>query len=192
MNYLPLILFVLKSMGVLALSEHELPPAQSAHVVAVAIGIAAMNADPLYKDDDDRHKTAALLAVMAFRESRWRSGIAGDCHGMDPGDEKCSIKTANSLGAFQQEVPMGRKIEGKTREEFLADPYAQAHVAIEGLRASFKACKEFPIAFYAFGRDPKIACANEHSQKISNARMAQARWLRAKTESAQMAVVAVE
>jgi hypothetical protein len=70
-----------------------------------------------------------------------------------------------------------------TRAEFAADPYTQARTALKELRHSFQTCKEHPVAYYAHGRDPKVACANGHAQDISRWRMGDARAIRAKTDT---------
>jgi hypothetical protein len=182
MTYLPLILFVLRAMGILAANAHESPPPQSTHVVAVAIAIAATDAEPIYKDDKDRHKTASLLVVMSHAESRWVVKAAGDCGGMKPGSHECTLAKAASVGAFQQDAS-AKTLIGDDREAFASDAFAQARVALSELRKSFRVCPQAPIAYYAHGRNPVEACADVRSIGISNWRMGRARWLRARTET---------
>lgn len=121
-----------------------------------AIALVANDEPPLFQGPDDRERTAALLASVAFRESAFRNAAVGD-HG-------------KSVCAFQ--------ILGGDAS-LLDDPIACARTAYRMLRTSIAVCRAYPVAWYAEG--PK-GCESSRAQRISRDRMALAEfaWKRAK------------
>lgn len=163
-------------------------PGKDHRELAGAITAAVEHGVPeaLFKNDQDemvedvllpaRSKSAALMAAISFRESGLHPRQVGDCPGLAPGDLTCTVqKGATSFGAFQLSLPFKRKAEvtGLTGIQLLEDPAAQAREAIHILYYSVRSCPDFPVAVYAHGRDPHVACTDLHSQRISNDRM----WL---------------
>ena len=81
--------------------------------LAMAIASRVEAAPPLFKGDDDRRRTSALLVAIAFRESSLRADAVGDHRGGKP----------TSFCAFQINLPWGAKTaEGWTGEDLIADP----------------------------------------------------------------------
>ena len=120
---------------------------------------------PLFKGDDDRRKTSALLLAIAFRESSLRANATGDSVGGKP----------TSFCAFQIHLPFGAKTaDGYTGPELAEDPDKCVTTAIHMLRASMQQCPAHPLAYYASG---PAGCANERAQRISRDRMAIAQRL---------------
>ena len=147
--------FVLAAMTLLA-------PRRDHHVLADAITREVAAQRPLFRDDEDRHKTAALLVAVAFRESSLRLDVVGD-HG-------------RSYCAFQ----IHRSSGGSAK--LLKDAGACVHKGMTMLRASMRVCPAYPIAWYAAG--PR-GCSSKRAQKISRDRMAVAKWVRARVERAE-------
>jgi hypothetical protein len=169
-----------------------LVPGKDHRELAGAIA-AAVESHPeaFFKNDQDemvddvllpaRSKSAALMAAVSFRESGLHPRQVGDCPGMAAGDLTCTVaKGAWSFGAFQIALPYGHKgaVTGLTGVKLLEDPAAQAREAVHILWYSVHACPDFPVAVYAHGRDPRVACADLRSQRISNDRMWLARKVR--------------
>lgn len=153
---------------------------------AIAAAVEYGVPEALFKNDDEetvedvllpaRSKSAALMAAISFRESGLHPRQLGDCPGLAPGDLTCSVqKGATSFGAFQLSLPFKHKgdVTGLTGVQLLEDSAAQAREAIHILWYSVRSCPDFPVAWYAHGRDARAACADLHSQRISNDRM----WL---------------
>lgn len=101
----------------------------------------------------DARTTAALLMVLAFRESSYRLDVMGD--------------GGRAYGAFQihQCAPY-------TCAALLRDARKQVDVALRILARSFAACPEYPLAIYSSG-----SCTNAAGRRISTARIAEARSL---------------
>lgn len=96
----------------------------------------------------DAKTTAALLAVLAFRESSFRNDVTGD------GGASC--------GAYQTPCAITP----------LRDWKAQTRIALDILERSFAACPEYPLAIYASG-----SCTSAAGRRISTARIAEAKAL---------------
>lgn len=122
-------------------SGHAGRPPQAV-VDAIAAGATA---DPVA---GDQVHTAALLLVIAFRESSYRADVRGD--------------SGKSCGLYQ--TPCARTT--------LRDPAQQTRLALQILRQSFTACPDFPLAVYASG-----SCANPAGRRISTERLADVRSL---------------
>ncbi len=130
---------------------------------AFALGTAAAIADaePIFKDDKDKKKTAAFMVAIAFRESSFRTAITGD--------------SGKSFGAFQIHLPFKKKtVEGWSGEDILADPEKGARVALRMIRESVRACPAHPLAVYAEGGE---GCSSPRAQRISKDRLTLGKWL---------------
>jgi hypothetical protein len=93
-------------------------------------------------ETDEPQMFAALLDVLAAKESGYRTNAAGDCPGMRPGDPKCTRALgAKSCGAFQSPCAITP-----------VDGAGQARLAVSLLRRSFAACPEYPLSVYGTGR----------------------------------------
>ncbi len=115
--------------------------ARFAHATAAVVEAEA----PLFDSDDDRHKTAALVVAIAYRESGFKLDAVGD-HG-------------RSLCAMQ--IHYGAK-------ELLTDPERCIRAGMRILRSSVSACKAHPIAVYAHG---PTGCTSPRAQQVSLDRM---------------------
>lgn len=124
----------------------------------LAIAIArAVDAEPaIFRGDEDKHRTAALMVAVAFRESSFRADIVGD-HG-------------HAVCAFQ--IYDGPKL-------LLTDTDACAREGLRMLRESAKVDPTNPVAFYA--RGPRFR--SEKAQSISRDRMNLAKWVKARSEA---------
>jgi hypothetical protein len=137
-----------------------LAPAREHGRLAGAIAEQVEAAPPLFKGDDDKRRTSALLVAIAFRESSLRADAVGDHRGGKP----------TSFCAFQINLPWGAKTaEGWTGEDLITDPGKCVAAAMSMLRISMRVCPAFPLAWYAAG---PIGCANERAARISRDRMA--------------------
>lgn len=142
-----------------------LAPARPHDQLAEAIASRASAEAPLFKGDEDRLKTSALLVAIAFRESSLRANAVGDHVGGKP----------TSFCAFQIHVPHGsRTADGWTGEELAQDPDKCVTTAMHMLRESMRACPAHPLAFYASGPS---GCDNARAQRISRDRLAIAQRL---------------
>lgn len=98
-------------------------------------------ADPVL---GDAQHTAALLLVIAFRESSYRADVIGD------GGRSC--------GLFQSACASTK----------LRDPVGQTRIAIGNIRRSITACPDAILAVYASG-----SCGNVAGRRISVSRVAE-------------------
>jgi len=131
-----------------------LAPGRDHHVLADAIVQRAEAEAPLFKGDDDRHRTVAYLVAVAFRESSLIVDIVGD-HG-------------RSFCAFQIHQSSGGTPALRT------DAGACVAMAFDMLRTSMRVCAAHPLAWYAEGPN---GCASPRAQRLSRDRMALAAWL---------------
>lgn len=142
-----------------------LAPTRQHDRLAEAITNRVEAEDPLFKGDEDRRRTSALLVAIAFRESSLRADIVGDRVAGKP----------TSFCAFQIHLPWGRTTaEGWTAAELLEDPEKCVTTAMHMLRISMKVCPSFPLAAYAEGPN---GCTSARAQRISRDRMAIAQRL---------------
>jgi hypothetical protein len=142
-----------------------LAPQRTHERLATAISSRVEAEAPLFKGDDDRKRTTALLVAMAFRESSLREDAVGDHVKGKP----------TSFCAFQLHLPWGAKsAEGWTGEELASDPDKCVTAAMRLLRESIRACPKHPLAWYASG---PTGCESERAQRISRDRMALAQRL---------------
>lgn len=96
--------------------------------LATAITVVTLTEDPLFRNDEDRFRTASLLVAIAFRESSLQHDAVGD-----GGRSKC---------AFQ--------IHGGD-DALLDDTEACVRTGLSMLRQSIKVDREEPVSFYARG-----------------------------------------
>jgi hypothetical protein len=142
-----------------------LAPARQHDRLAEAIATRVEAEDPLFKGDDDRHRTAAFLVAIAFRESSLRADAVGDHVGGKP----------TSFCAFQVHLPWSHKTsEGWTGRDLIEDPDKCVTAALHMLRDSIRACPAYPLASYAEGPG---GCESGRAQRISRDRMAIAQRL---------------
>lgn len=126
-----------------------LAPRRDHAVLANAIAAVVESESPLFKEDDDKRKTAALLVAVAYRES----GFALDAVG-DNGTSWCALQISNAVGGGPA---------------LLTDANACVREGLRMLRWSIRACPAHPVAMYAAGM---IGCTNARAQRISRDRMA--------------------
>lgn len=129
--------FILGAMRLLAPGADHL-------IVAREIAAVVLDEAPLFKDDADHLKTAALVVAVAFRESSFRTNVRS------AQDDHCLMQ-----------------IHGRTDVD--ASVETCIRVGIWMLRDSMRACPEHPIAVYASGPS---GCTNARAQRISRDRMA--------------------
>jgi len=138
-----------------------LAPSRDASAFAAALAPVVEAQAPLYRDDDSRTKTAALMVAIAFRESSFRPDALGD--------------SGHSYGYFQ--------IWGVPRETPAED---QARIALGMVRESMRACgKDNPLGIYSAGPN---GCVMPIAKRISADRAALAKWLSSKLKGAAPSV----
>ena len=131
-----------------------LEPGQRPAVFAGYLGRVLEQEAPLYLDDDDRHKTAAVMVALAWFESRFRLDAVGD-HG-------------RSVCAYQ--IHHGSRA-------LLDDPAECIRAGLRHVRHSMMTCPESPLSVYARGR-----CDSDEGRKLSGHRMALAKRLLAEVK----------
>lgn len=132
----------------------QLSPGHDHQALGGAIARAVDENRPLFANDADRRRTAALLVAVAFRESTFRADAVGD-HGRS----FCAFQIHRSSGGTPA---------------LLDDVDACARTGLDLLRTSLRVCPSHPIAWYASG---PLGCDNGRAQKISRDRMALAAYL---------------
>lgn len=133
--------------------------------LAEAIASRAEAEAPLFKGDDDRRRTTALLVAIAFRESSLHADAVGDRVAGKP----------TSFCAFQLHLPWGAKTaEGWTGADLVEDPEKCVTAAMRLLRESMRACPSAPLAWYAAGPS---GCESVRAQRISRDRLSLAQRL---------------
>jgi len=144
----------------------HLDPAQTKDYEAITTAIANVVARerPLFRNDDDRFRTASLVEAMAWREGSLRLKVQGDCDKSKPG-EPCKGKP-HSFCTMQIHDTSGGT------EALNDDPEACIKKAMDMIRESMRMCADAPIAFYASGPG---ACTNTRALAISRDRVALSR-----------------
>lgn len=120
---------------------------------------------PVFADDADRKKTAALMLAVAWREGSFGLRVEGD---------RVSGATTSWCTMQVNLTPGARTAEGWTGPELRDDPAKCVAVGFRILRYSVRSCSKFPVAVYASGPG---GCANARAQRISADRMQIARRL---------------
>ncbi|MEK0430309.1 MAG: hypothetical protein RL139_113 [Gemmatimonadota bacterium] len=131
------VLFVLAAMNSLA-------PGRDHLANAGAIASVVLEERPLFRDDESKLRTAALVVAIAFRESSFRNDVTSRT------GDYCLLQV-------------------NRRPELAADPVACVRVGMAMLRESMRICPAHPVAFYASGPG---GCDNARAQRISRDRMA--------------------
>ncbi len=129
--------FVLNAMSSLA-------PGRQHAAEATAVARVVLEERPLFKGDESRIRSAALMTAIAFRESGFRNDAKS------PTNDHCMMQV-------------------NQRPDLADDLVKCVRVAMDMLRESMRACPLHPVAFYASGPG---ACTNERARRISNDRMA--------------------
>jgi hypothetical protein len=144
---MPVLPFVLAAMT-------QLAPGRDHAALADAIARVVDREPPLFANDDDRRRTAALLVAVAFRESTLHADAVGD-----GGTSFCAFQIHRSAGGSR---------------ELLDAPERCVQMGFAILRTSVKTCSSHPVAWYASG---PAGCTNPRAQRISRDRMALAAYL---------------
>lgn len=129
-----------------------LVPKHSATDLAVAIASEVSSRPPLFKNDDRRIRTAALMTSVAFRESTFRHGVTGD-----RGNAHCEFQLWNA----PKEVDTNHQL--------------CTSIAFDRLKESIAICgMSNPLGIYASGPG---GCQSTKAKTISGDRMHIARTL---------------
>jgi hypothetical protein len=150
-----------------------LAPQQDHTVMANAISEVITAEAPLFRDDENKFRTASVVIAVAFREGSLRPSVLGDCDKSKAG-EPCKGK-AHSFCTLQISDTMGGS------DWLNENPLLCIQKGLSILRRSMQICPDYPIAWYAAGG--VNACTNERSRKISKDRMALAHWLWVKSKN---------
>jgi hypothetical protein len=110
-------------------------------------------------DDDARRQVAALLVAVAFREGSLRTRVEGDFDKRGRPHSFCTMQIHDRSG--------GTPALNDDLELCIT-------TGLQMLRTSSRICPTHPIAFYAEG---PAGCTSRRAQRISNDRMALARWV---------------
>lgn len=132
----------------------QLAPGRDHNELGGAIARVADLNKPLFVNDADRRRTAALLVAVAFRESTFIADVVGD-----KGESFCAFQIHRSAGGTRA---------------LLSDVDACVRAGFSLLRTSLRVCPKYPVAWYASGPN---GCTNERAQRISRDRMNLAAYL---------------
>lgn len=132
----------------------QLAPGRDHTELGGAIARAVDSNKPLFQNDADHRRTAALLVAVAFRESTFIANVVGD-----NGSSFCAFQIHRSAGGSPA---------------LLVDVDACVRSGMGLLRTSLRVCPSHPIAWYASG---PLGCKNERAQRISRDRMNLAAYL---------------
>jgi hypothetical protein len=110
---------------------------------AEAVATVVREAPPLYRDDESRERTAALVVAVAWYESAFRLDAVGD-----QGRSVCAMQIYHGSRSL------------------LTDPEGCIRAGLRKLRASIAACPDAPLAVYARGK-----CRSAEGKRISAHRM---------------------
>lgn len=103
---------------------------------------AIENSAPLYERDEYKHKTAAIMVAIGYRESTFKTDAIGD--------------NGNALCAYQL---------WNTSRDVLTDSRKCATIALDRVRESMRICgASNPLGIYASG--PR-GCSSEKAKRIS-------------------------
>ncbi len=136
-----------------------LSPGKDHTLVAESMARVIATERPLFADDEDRTKTAALVTTIAFYEGSLKPVVLGDRNA-----SFCTMQIHASSGGT---AALNENLDECFRK------------GITMLRESMAMCPDFPIAFYA--RGPK-GCTDEHAHRLSNHRMYESKQLRSKVK----------
>ncbi len=156
--------FVLAAMSALA-------PGRDHTTLGGAIASVIDEEPALFTNDENRHRSAALVVAVAFREGSLGTRVEGDIRNGKP-ISYCTMQIA---------VGSGRTPEGWTGPELRDDPVKCVTVGVRMLRTSMRICPSAPLAFYAEGPN---GCTSERAKRISRDRMALAKRVLVAAEAA--------
>jgi hypothetical protein len=146
MHIIPLYIIVLAWMD-------TLDPGRDHTEVARATALVSVRNPALYREDESRVRTAALLVAIQFRESAFDQYAVGD-----KGRSFCSMQIHSSIGGSPA---------------LLGRPEDCIEMGYSVLRQSISIDRSHPVAFYARGPRWKSV----EAQRISNDRVAISRRL---------------
>lgn len=131
--------------------------------MAKSLVVVVESENPLFKDDDNKFRTASAMIAVAYREGSLRSKIVGDCTESKPG-ETCKGQPRSFCTMQIHQTNGGTS-------ELNEDPVKCFRAGFTTLRTSVRTCRKHPIAWYVAGGPD--ACENTRSQRLSDDRM----WL---------------
>lgn len=149
-------------------------PAQVADHEKIADAVATVLVDekPLFKNDEDKLRTASLFVGVGYREGSLRANIVGDCTESKPG-EKCKGRP-RSFCFLQVHLSNGGS------PEMNEDLTLCVRAAYRLLSTSFRICPRDPVAHYAEGGEK--ACESDRAKRISTDRLAIAQRVYTRTK----------
>ena len=140
----------------------QLAPGRDHTELGGAIARAVDSSKPMFANDADHRRTAALLVAVAFRESTFVPNVIGD-----NGSSFCAFQIHRSSGGTPA---------------LLDDVDACVRSGMTLLRTSLRVCPTYPVAWYASG---PLGCTNDRAQRISRDRMNLAAYLVGQVHVAQ-------
>lgn len=132
----------------------QLAPGRDHNELGGAIARAVDSNKPLFQNDADHRRTAALLVAVAFRESTFVPDVIGD-----NGESFCAFQIHRTAGGSPA---------------LLGNVDACVRSGLTLLRTSLRVCPTYPVAWYASG---PLGCSNSRAQRISRDRMNLAAYL---------------
>lgn len=145
--------FVLAAMNVVA------PDADHTELGSAIARV--VDAQPYARDESSRRQIAALVVAVAFREGSLRTRVFGDHDKRGKPHSFCTMQIHDRSGgtpALNDDLDLC------------------VSTGLKMLRTSMRMCPSYPIAFYAEG--PR-GCTSRRAQRISNDRVALAKWIAA-------------
>jgi hypothetical protein len=145
--------FVLAAMNVVA------PDADHTELGSAIARV--VDAQPYARDESSRRQIAALVVAVAFREGSLRTRVLGDHDKRGNPHSFCTMQIHDRSGgtpALNDDLDLC------------------VSTGLKMLRTSMRMCPSHPVAFYAEG--PR-GCSSRRAQRISNDRVALAKWIAA-------------
>jgi hypothetical protein len=133
---------------------------------------------PLFAADLDKHRTAALVLAVAWREGSLGLRVLGDC------DQK--TKAGTCIAGPRSFCSMQVHESNGGSAALNDDPDACIRKGLAMLRVSVRTCPDAPIAWYAAGGVG--ACSNVRSLRISRDRV----WLAGRINAAASVAMLAE
>lgn len=145
-----------------------LDPMRDHAVISEVIANVVQEELPLFRDDQDRQKTAALVLAVAWREGSLGLRVLGDCTESKAG--------APCRGAARSFCTLQVHASSGGSPALNDDPSLCIRTGLAMLRTSMRVCAAAPVAFYAAGPG---SCENARALRISADRMRLASRVRA-------------
>jgi len=133
---------------------NRLAPKRDNRALAEAVAQVVAAEPPIFQDDADRKRTAALVVAVAYRESGLDAAALGDRDKAGRPHSFCAMQIHESAGGTHA---------------LTTDPKACVAKGLTMLRVSVRTDPSHPVAWYA--RGPRFRSST--AQRISNDRM----WL---------------